>query len=130
MKNDVLHTMSSELRKNPYNVPEGYFADLRGRMYRTENLIEPRSIFNRLVPYMSMAAAFVLVALSGAILLRNTDADYMTYEDYIVHSDMLVSSIYEDDNQIAEASEEIDVDDIINYLIYTGVTAEDIELTK
>lgn len=130
MKNDVLHTMSSELRKNPYNVPEGYFEDLRGRMYRTENLIEPRSIFNRLVPYMSMAAAFIIVALSGAILLRNADEDYMTYEDYIVHSDMMVSSIYEDEGQIAEATEDVNDDDIINYLIYSGVTAEDIELIK
>lgn len=130
MKNDVLHTMSSELRKNPYNVPEGYFEDLRGRMYRTENLIEPRSLFNRLVPYMSMAAAFVIVALSGAILLRNADEDYMTYEDYIVHSDMMVSSIYEDEGQIAEATEDVNEDDIINYLIYSGVTAEDIELIK
>lgn len=130
MKNDVLHTMSSELRKNPYNVPEGYFEDLRGRMYRTENLIEPRSLFNRLVPYMSMAAAFIIVALSGAILLRNADEDYMTYEDYIVHSDMMVSSIYEDEGQIAEATEDVNEDDIINYLIYSGVTAEDIELIK
>ena len=130
MKNDVLHTMASELRKNPYKTPEGYFDDLRGKMYRTENLIEPRGIFNRLVPYMSMAAAFLLVALSGTLLLRNADADYMSYEDYIVHSDMMISSIYEDDAQIASVSDEVNADDIINYLIYSGVTAEDIELIK
>ena len=52
----------------------------------------------------------------------------MTYEDYLVHSDMLIEAEYEQDTQIADAT--IAAEDIIEYLIYTGVTAEDIELSK
>ena len=130
MKNDVLNTLSSQLKVNPYKVPEGYFENFRGSTYRTENLIKPRGIFGRLAPYASMAAAFLLIAVSGTILLKNAgETDDMTYEDYIVHSDMMISSIYESAYSIADATE-TEAEEIINYLIYTGTSTEDLELEK
>lgn len=131
MEKDILHTLSSELKKTPYSVPEGYFESFRNRMYRTENLIEPRGIFSRMAPYLSMAAAFAVAVMAGTVLLRNTDAsDQMTYEDYIVHSDMMISSIYENEYQVADAETAVAEEDIINYLIYTGATAESIEFEE
>ena len=131
MEKDILHTLSSDLKKTPYTVPEGYFESFRDRMYRTENLIEPRGIFSRMAPYLSMAAAFAAIAMVGTVLLRNTDdSDQMTYEDYIVHSDMMISSIYEEEYQVAEAENPLADEDIINYLIYTGTTAENIEFDE
>lgn len=131
MEKDILHTLSSELKKTPYSVPEGYFESIRSASYRTENLIEPRGIFSRMAPYLSMAAAFAVIAMVGTVLLRNTDAsDQMTYEDYIIHSDMMVSSVYENDYQVADAETALAEEDIINYLIYTGVTAENIQFNE
>jgi hypothetical protein len=84
-----------------------------------------------MAPYLSMAAAFAAIAMVGTVLLRNTDAsDQMTYEDYIVHSDMMISSIYEEEYQVAEAENPLADEDIINYLIYTGTTAENIEFDE
>ena len=84
-----------------------------------------------MAPYLSMAAAFAVAVMAGTVLLRNTDAsDQMTYEDYIVHSDMMISSIYENEYQVADAETAVAEEDIINYLIYTGATAESIEFEE
>ena len=52
----------------------------------------------------------------------------MSYEDYLVHSDYIITEGYEDEINVIEPN--IDADDIIEYLIYTGVTAEVIEHSK
>ncbi len=55
-------------------------------------------------------------------------SDEMSYEDFLVHSDYVLTEGYED--EIAIVENEIDAEDIIEYLIYTGVTAEVIEHSK
>ena len=55
----------------------------------------------------------------------------MTEEDYILFSENMMNTIayeMEYSDQLAEA--EISDEDIINYLIYSGITAEEIELCK
>jgi hypothetical protein len=52
----------------------------------------------------------------------------MTYEDYLVHSDMLISTEYDNESYYAEAN--MAEEDIVEYLIYTGMSAEAIELSK
>ena len=55
----------------------------------------------------------------------------MTEEDYVMFADNMMNTIaYEMEygTQLAEA--EVSDEDIINYLIYTGVSAEHIELSK
>jgi hypothetical protein len=69
-----------------------------------------------------------MVSAGTFFLEKTTHQDGMTYEDYLVHSDMLIEAEYEQDTQIAEA--DIVDEDIIEYLIYIGVTAEDIEQSK
>ena len=55
----------------------------------------------------------------------------MTEEDYILFSDNMMNSLaYEMEYMSQAADTEISEDDIINYLIYTGVSAEHIELSK
>ena len=58
-------------------------------------------------------------------------AEPMTEEDYVMFSDNMMNTIaYEMEygTQLAEAK--VSDEDIINYLIYTGVSAEHIELSK
>lgn len=122
MKNDVLNTHSSVLKENPYGVPEAYFETLQN------NLIcrKKRLSFN---PYISIAAACIILITAGLMLIRNAGMPYdMSYEDYLVHSDYVFTEGYEDDIYVIE--HEVDADDIIEYLIYTGVTAEVIEHSK
>lgn len=130
MNKDILNTLSSELKKTPYSVPEGYFASF-GENLRLIQTEDEKSFTFRLAPYISMAAAFLLIVSAGTFLLRNTvSSDYMTYEDYIVHSDMMISVIYDEDEQNVDAVADMNEDEIIEYLIYTGTTAENIELSK
>ena len=113
MKNDILNTLSSELRKMPYCVPEGYFDTLKQDLQRTgrTHSVE-RRLRNRVASYASIAAA----------------AEDMTYEDYLVHSEAIIGEEYQDEITVIE--NEVNEEDIIEYLIYTGVTAELIETSK
>ena len=130
MKNDILNTLSSEFRKMPYCVPEGYFDTLKQDLQRTgrTHSVE-RRLRNRVASYASIAAAAAIMATSGIMLMKNilTHED-MTYEDYLVHSEAILGEEYQDEITVIE--NEVNEEDIIEYLIYTGVTAELIETSK
>lgn len=130
MKNDVLNTFSSEFRKMPYCVPEGYFDTLKQDLHRTgrTHSVE-RRLRNRVASYASIAAAAAIMATSGIMLMKNIlTHEYMTYEDYLVHSEAIIGEEYQDEITVIE--NEVNEEDIIEYLIYTGVTAELIETSK
>lgn len=129
MNNDILKYSSDELRKMPYTVPEGYFEQVKAEISRSTAAEEGVSLWRKAVPYISVAATFLIMVSAGTFFLeKTTQQEGMTYEDYLVHSDMLIEAEYEQDTQIADAT--IAAEDIIEYLIYTGVTAEDIEQSK
>lgn len=129
MNSDILKNSSEELRKTPYRVPAGYFGQVKEEIMHKAAAEEGTGLWRKAVPYLSMAAAFVLMVMTGTFILENaTQQNGMTYEDYLVHSDVLISAEYEQDSQVAEAT--LDDEEIIEYLIYTGVTAEVIELSK
>ena len=122
MKNDVLNTHSSVLKENPYGVPEAYFETLQSSLIRRKKRFT-------VSPYISVAAACAIVITAGLTLIRNIGmAGEMSYEDYLVHSDYVLTEGYEDEISVIE--HDIYADDIIEYLIYTGVTAEVIEHSK
>jgi hypothetical protein len=129
MKNDILNSHLSELRKMPFRVPEGYFEGLQDslRIDETHAPAEARSFLGRMAPYASMAAAFAIMVTAGTAILKNvTEKSDMTYEDYIVHSEIMIIDEEETENTYQEA----DAQDIVEYLIHSGITAELIEFTK
>ena len=129
MKNDILHSHSSELRKMPYSVPEGYFEGLQDclRIDEAHASAEVRSFWGRMAPYASMAAAFAIMVTAGTAILKNvTEKSDMTYEDYIVHSEIMII----DEEETEDAYPEAEAQDIVEYLIHTGITAELIEFSK
>lgn len=129
MKNDILHNFSADLRKTPFNVPEGYFSQIRSDIMEKALAEKPASTWSKASPYISVAAALLLMVTAGTFILeKGSSQDEMTYEDYLVHSDFLISSEYIQDSQIADAS--IADEEIIEYLIYTGITPEVLELSK
>ena len=129
MNTDILKNCSDELTRTPYKVPEGYFGQVKAEIMHKAAAEEGTSLWRKAVPYMSIAATFLIMVSAGTFFLeKTTQQDGMTYEDYLVHSDMLIEAEYEQDSHIADAA--IADEDIIEYLIYTGVTAEDIELSK
>ena len=131
MERDILN--NQELRKTPYTVPDGYFDSLRKEV---SGYVRPMavtvSLWQKLAPLAAVAAMFIIMVTAGTFFLRSTSSEEdITQEDYIVfagnYSDF---GIYEEeyDEQYADAG--VNADDIIEYLIYTGVSEDIIELSK
>jgi hypothetical protein len=123
------------LRKCPYSVPEGYFESLKERAVKYSNPAPaPVFQFKRiLTTAVSMAAMFVIMVTAGTFLLENTTPEEdLTQEDYIVFSDGYFGLEMYDDGGLSEqyADASISDEDIVEYLIYTGVSEELIELSK
>ena len=122
------------LRKCPYSVPEGYFDSLKERAAKyAQPAPAPVFQFKRvLYTAVSMAAMFILMVTAGTLLLKGvTPAEDLTEEDYMVFTDRYIDlELYDDglSEQYADAS--ITDEDIVEYLIYTGVSEELIELSK
>ena len=121
---DILRD-SPELKTMPFKTPEGYFDAFRESMCRPQPKVI--SLWNRLTPYAAVAAVFIFLVSAGTFILEHaTPQQEMTQEDYILFSDNLMNIIedeYEAEPQLADA-------DIIDYLIYSGITPEEIELSK
>lgn len=127
MKRDIL-SESLELRKQVYTVPEGYFDAFKAEM--TPYKQRQTAIAGKLVPYLSLAATFLFLVTAGTFFLqRSTPSEEFTQEDFILYSSNMSGMDYYDDMyQIADA--DIADEDIIEYLIYSGISAEEIELSK
>lgn len=128
-RKDILATPG--IKDNPFTTPEGYFTDLQDRVIRNTTPAADRpSAWTRFLPTMAVAASFLILATVGNLILRTTTTEDFTMEDIMVFSDRYVSSEYGMDREELYADAEISEDDIIEYLIYTGVDAETIEQYK
>lgn len=127
--NDILASRS-ELKKMPFGVPEGYFDAFKADISKTSGQRQSPTSWKKSVPYMAAAACLALLATVGTIAItRAGQHDPYTLEDYILLSDNLISTtLYEESEQMAAA--EMLEEDIIEYLIYIGVSPETIELSK
>lgn len=124
-ENDILASRKN-LKAPAYGVPEGYFDGFRRKMKAeipTMSAVKTTAA-RKFVPYIAVVAMFAMLVAAGGFFLERSESEF-TQEDYIVFSDEMTSTIFYDGNeQYAEAVSE---DDIIEYLIYTGVEIEDIE---
>lgn len=118
----------TRLREMPFSVPEGYFETFKAEMYPAAN--KKTSPWERLAPYIAVAAAFLFLVTAGTFILQHTvPSEEFTQEDFLVFSNSLYDSeYYEEIEHIAEA--DINDEDIIEYLIYSGISTEEIELYK
>ena len=126
MKQDIL--ADPQLRRQAYTAPEGYFEEFRSQMkpYRRAQ----HNWTEKLVPLVSMAATFILMVTAGTFFLQRTiPSEEFTQEDFLVFSsDVSRMDYYQEMDHIADAG--IADEDIVEYLIYSGVSAEEIELSK
>lgn len=118
-----------ELKKMPYSVPEGYFESAMDRAKEIPGKSASR-VWQKLYPLASMAAMFAIIATVGTLILNRGEffsepSEQMQMEDYLVHSgyDFTVSDYQGENSQLADA--EISSEDIVQYLIYTGLSIED-----
>lgn len=132
LERDILQEAS--LKKCPYSVPEGYFESLKEKAVKySKPAPVPVFQFKKvLMTAVSMAAMFILMVTAGTFLLeKSTPSEDLTHEDYIVFSDGYFDlEMYEDNMSEQYADASISDEDIVEYLIYIGVSEEFIEMSK
>lgn len=116
-------------QKNAHTVPEGYFEDLEARLSRIPQaaVLAVPSPWTRVRPHLSMAAAFAALVVGGTAVLQTTvrpaaglsDEDLLGYIQLIPATDPYLIYGTEEDGKDAFSDE-----DIIDYLIETGVSLE------
>ena len=129
---DILKS-AQEMKDMPYSVPEGYFASMKDEVMSRalESEERRRPFFARLAPYAAMAAVFVFLVTAGTFLLeRTTPTEQEKMDDFYFYTNLIPVTDPYTIESIQVAAEEVAEEDIIEYLIYSGITAEVIELSK
>ena len=127
--NDILSS-HPELKKNPFGAPEGYFETFKVNV--TSKAVKPQATpWRRSIPYIAVAASLALLISVGSFISNRIQADNgYTDEDYILSSSFISIAEYENEDSYQFAEAEIMNEDIIEYLIYLGISPESIELSK
>ncbi len=116
-----------ELKKMPYTLPNGYFEEFKQQMRPPVKQFR----WSRTMSWASVAASVAVLITAGLLLLQPSPAttDEFTYEDILVFTKTGIDpNMYDYTDQYADA--EITNNDIIDYLIYSGISAEEIEYYK
>ena len=121
------------MKQNPHITPEGYFNDLKTRLQDIPFEQEMPTTWQRIRPHLAMAAAFIAIVTAGSAILRNTagnpavevsDLDSQYELAGLVRT---TSPYFYDESEFEQEDAEYTEEDIINYLIESGVTIENIE---
>lgn len=133
-KKDILKS-DSELKKLPYSVPDGYFDRMKADMvsFVIERKERQKPFIARLAPYAAVAAAFLFLVTAGTFILEKTTpaTDQAELDEFYFYSNMIpVTDPYAVETIQDDQYNEIQEEEIIEYLIYSGVTAEVIELSR
>lgn len=108
-------------------LPDGYFEDLKGRLsalpYRSSSV--KRNAIHSLAPYLAIAACMVIGLVLGNLVLPKPAYPEMQadYESMLV-ADVLRDAVYYDNFMGEETAEGVSDDDIIEYLVGSGMSVE------
>lgn len=114
-----------------FKVPENYFEDLERRLMGIPDAETKKvSPWTRVTPYLALAASFAAIVISATVILKSTAGsvrDSSVYEDYIELAALVPRtapySIYD---KSFDEEEESTYDDVVEYLIHSGVSLESI----
>lgn len=119
---DILKTPG--LKDNPFSVPEGYFTTFKTEMHVPEK--PGKSLdWRKLGTGIAVAASFALLVTAGLQTLRTDSQEEFDSIDLMVFSDMSTESYY--DLMAIYEEEELTEEDIIEYLIHSETSLENIE---
>lgn len=136
------------MKKMAFNAPDGYFESLQSRLSEVSSREARPRIHRKASLYMAVAAGLAAVIVAGgfflysgrssAVLSAEGFYDELMYSDLIpvTDPDAVFMTVMQDDASEADAagyvdsSSDYDQDgsDAMEYLIYSGISAEDVEL--
>lgn len=123
-EHDILKDPS--LKECPFTTPEGYFDDLKKRAVRYSQPVQrPVHQSRKIIMTLVSIAATLAIMLSAGTFFLAHDSQEETYsqEDFLVFSSDITDDLLFD----TYAETDILEDDIIEYLIYSGESRENIE---
>ena len=115
--------------KAGFKVPEGYFEGLKVRLNRIPEQRTELGPVQRIKPYLALAASFAAILIAGNVVLRST-AERIPSDDF--YEELGYVSLLQADEYLQSDTARQDTisdEDVINYLIDSGVSAELIEYT-
>ena len=121
--NDILS--SDKLKSFHPGAPEGYFQEFRSRAEAIPHSNHVNA-GHRAASYAAIAATFILMVVGGTFFLEKVTpqeaihSDTLSEADYIIYSTILPSLDEYEMYEQAISIEEIDTEDIVAYLIYSG----------
>ncbi len=83
-------------KKLNYNVPDGYFENLRTRLSAIPAQESRPGAFSRFAPYLALAACFAVAVIAGNAVLNRTTAPAASDEEiieYLLASDITLAQI-------------------------------------
>lgn len=119
--------------KTGFQVPEGYFDKLKARLSEIPSNYVQISLWQRIRPYVALAACFAVTFAVGTGILKLTASPDVSEADEFYNSlgyadiipvTLADPALYESDSQMV-----VSEDDIVDYLIETGVSTERIYYT-
>lgn len=125
--NDILS--SEKLRGFHPGAPEGYFQEFRSRAEAIPHSNHVNA-GHRAASYAAIAATFIMMVVGGTFFLEKVTpqeaihSDTLSETDYIIYSTILPSLDEYEMYEQAISIEEIDTEDIVAYLIYSGESIE------
>ena len=131
MEKDILEKVG----KPSYKVPDGYFEELGARLGRipSEQAVQEAGPWARFKPYLALAACFAIAFAIGTVILKRTatgqSPDQLYNENIfaemvsVSQPELYLQTLYDEEDPITD-------EDIINYLIESGVSAEQIEFER
>jgi len=138
---DILESLKA--KGNPYGVPGGYFDSLKERLSKipsaegvpsitqeTETRETPSvTLWQKIKPLVAIAAAFLIMVTAGTALLRKATPSSSEHDEIIANYTYVAPytdpyAIYDEESSDENAPTD---EDLIEYLISTGVSTEHIE---
>lgn len=127
-KRDILD--EERLHNDPFMVPEGYLEGLSlkaAQIAREQGACRP-TIARRVAPYVAIAASFAAIVAIGSAVLKNVHFGSSEIDQDALFAEYLVpvtepESVY---YLAMNDSEELTEEEIVEYLIESGATLEEI----
>lgn len=119
MKNSKNILDKAEAKENPFTVPDGYFSDFADRVENACKKDNTARFGKSIAPLLAMAASFAAIAVCGAALIKWSLKNYNNEVDENNNTSNYLSQ--------DAGGQNISEEDIINYLIYCGISSEEIK---
>lgn len=119
-------------RKSDISTPEGYFENLQERLMAIPNKqvqTKPVSTIRRFTPYLAYAASLAIMVAIGTTILRKTATPEVQEDPYWEYYAYLSGALDPDGYYEFTEVEDLSNDDIVNYLLASNVSLEQLAMS-